>query len=200
MALAVGDIGMAVIRQTLHGQTILNTLHYRIKEFAPATFGHTIFSLAAGVAAKFVPLMKAVQSVELVHDNVTAQKIRPLPPELAVATTVHAGGGTVASGSLPTSDCAVITKRTQFAGVKYRGRMYVAGIPVSSEDNSKLAAGVLANWEPLVLAFNDEVTNADVTWQPILWHRAALNYDLIETAELRTILRTQRRRQLGVGQ
>lgn len=200
MALAIGDIGQATIKQRLHGQTILNVLHYRISEFAPGSFGHTIQSLAAGVATKFVPAMKAVQSQELTHEGVIAQKIRPLPPELAVVNTAFNGTGSVGVGSLPSSMSLVITKRTRFAGRKYRGRVFVAGLPTTSEDDSKLAAAVLANWEAVAVLFNDFVINGDVTWEPILWHRSSNTYDAIETAEVRTVLRNQRRRQVGVGE
>ncbi len=118
MALAVGDIGLAVIRQKLHGQVVLNTLHYRIVEFVAGSFNHSIASLAAGVALKFVPNLKAVQSNELAHEGVMAQKIRPLPPEMAVVNTVQNGTGSVAVSSLPTSMSLTITETNRFAGSK----------------------------------------------------------------------------------
>jgi hypothetical protein len=93
-----------------------------------------------------------------------------------------------------------ITKTTRFAGRKYRGRAFFAGLPVTSESDSLLAPAVLANWEVISDLFNDIITNGDVVWQPILWHRATNTYDDILTAHVKLVLRNQRRRQVGVGQ
>lgn len=195
-----GDIWLATIRQQLHGQLILNTFHYRVSATPVPGVGQDAASVALVIGNKLVPAMKLAQSQELTHESVTAQKVFPKPVELAGVSTGNAGPGSIAGDSLPTSMSCVITKITRFAGRKYRGRAFLAGIPVTHESNSSLDPADKPLWDAIADAFNDQVTTGGATLQPCLFHRAAQSYTLLETAQVRSVLRNQRRRQVGVGQ
>lgn len=191
--MAVGDIYQAVIKQKLHGQTVLNVLHFRAD-----TALNTAADLALQVATKIVTPMRVVQSAELSHEGVTAQKIWPLPPELAVLDLSELDPGAVAGDSLPTSVAVTVTKKTAFAGRRYRGRMFIGGVPVTSEANSTLAGAVLAAW---IAAFAGLPASewAATDWTPVLYHRDDHTYGIITNYEVRTNLHNQRRRQVGRG-
>lgn len=197
--MAVNDIFRVNVIQSLHGQTIINTLHYR-QSTADADEANNASGLANLVATNLVPVMKALQSAELSHTGVTAQKIWPLPVKVGFLNTTGAGPGGVAGDSLPTSVAVVISKTTQFAGRKYRGRAYIAGVPVSHESNSALAAGVIPNWLTLSAEMDNFYFVGTDTWQPTIWHKSTSTFDDVTTCFLKTFLRNQRRRQLGVGQ
>jgi hypothetical protein len=195
--MAVNDIYRVTVQQTLHSQMILNTLYYR--ESVGGVGGGSA-DLAARVANLIVPLMKAVQSNELTHNAVVVQKIFPAPPTVPATDTSAAGAATVASNSLPTSVASVITKRTAFAGRKYRGRVFLSGVPASSEDDSKVAAGAVAALNALGTILSGGVSaGAGPTYSPIIWHKNTSTFDAVLTTTTQTILRNQRRRQIGKG-
>lgn len=197
--MAVNDIYRIGIKQTLHLQNILTILHYR--QTASADPPNDQLSIAERVATTIVPLMKAVQSSELWHDLVYSQKIWPLPPLVPTEQKTAPGAGGVAGGSLPTSVAVTITKRTQFAGRKYRGRAFIAGVPVTSESDSQLAQAQMAAWQQLAdgMALTLQGFNENI-YQPVLWHQGPKTWDAIVACSARTVLRNQRRRQIGKGQ
>jgi len=195
--MAVGDMYRVVINQTLHGQVINNVLHYRKTEEGFIDGG--ALALAQRVDAVIVVAMKVQQSSELAHVNVLAQRIRPTPPLVPVLVNTNNGAGSVAGGSLPAADTVVITKRTPYAGRKFRGRVYVAGVPVTHEDNSTIAVAQLNNWQVLANTFAVNLTLDDDTWTPVVYHRSNFTHDVIVAAQVRNILRSQRRRQIGKG-
>lgn len=196
--MAVGDIFRVGIVQTLHAQTVVNILHYR-QTVDDGGAPSNAAKLASSIIATIVPAMKAVQSSELVHDWVTCQKIWPLPPNLTHIDVGGAGAAGVAIDSLPTSVAVVITKLTNFAGPKYRGRMYVAGLPEEHEADSQLAPGQVANWETLGTLLDDNLSNTGDSWSPVIWHRDSSTWDVVTSHLVRPRLRNQRRRQIGVG-
>lgn len=194
--MSVGDIYRVTLSQTLHAQQVLNTLYYRETVnggASPAT------ALALRVAQVVVPPLKAVQSNELSHLEVLAQKIWPQPVALPASDISAAGAGGVASSSLPTSNAVVITKTTLFAGRKYRGRVFIGGVPVSAEDDSKLAAAVTASWVVFAQTLAAVLVSGGYTFVPIIYHKTTHTDDQIQNAIVRTILRVQRRREIGKG-
>lgn len=193
--MAVGDIYQVVIDQTLHGQSILNVLHF--KQDASAAAPETALSTAC--RTKFIGLLKGVQSTELTHNHLLVQRISPRPPLVPVVDALGAGAGTVAGGSLPTSVTVNITKVTEFAGAGWRGRVYVGGVPVSSESDSKLAAGVQGAWQTLGNTMFNPASWADVSFKPVLWNRTAMIATPTQSGKVQMVLRNQRRRQHGKG-
>lgn len=197
--MAIGDVFRVAISQRLHGQLIVNTLFYRCS-VSDGTDSNDATKLLASINAAIIPAFKACQSAELAHEFVVVQKIWPAPVQMAVFDSVGAGAGSVAGSSLPTSVAVVLTKTTAFAGPKYRGRTYLAGIPSSYESDSKLNTANAAAFHNLGDLINDSLVNAGDTFTPILWHRASSTYTVLTNYVLRLSLRNQRRRQIGVGQ
>lgn len=196
IAMAVGDIFRVVAEQSLHGQTVLNVFHYIVGAVG-ATDETT--GLASKFVATVIPPLKAVQSNELSHVSVTVQKIFPLPVRVPYRNVNGVGAGTVAQNSLPTSMAVVGTKRTSFAGRKFRGRVFFAGVPVTHEDNSVLAAANIAAWQAVCDAVKTTLSDTGTDWNPVLFHKATNTSDLLTACEIRTVMRNQRRRQIGKG-
>lgn len=195
--MAVGDTFRVTINMRLHGQQCVSVLHYR--ETNTDFLAHGADVLAARVAAVVVPQFKAIQGSELTHESVVAQKIFPLPPLVPAVVTTAVGPGQVAGGTMPTEVTAVITKRTVFAGRKYRGRIFVPGVPNVSELDSQLSPAALITWQAAANIINSNLTQDNSTWRMIVWHKATSTFDFTTNLEARPILRSQRRRQIGKG-
>lgn len=139
------------------------------------------------------------QSNELMHNQVIVQRFWPLPPTVPVANATAPGAGQAAVPSLPTEVAAVITKKTSFAGRKYRGRVYVGGIPNTGVANSQLVAAQMTNMNTLAAALGPALIQGGYTFLPIIWHKATKTNDTISACQARPIVRSQRRRQVGKG-
>jgi len=194
--MAVGDIYQVTPRQLLHGQAINNVFYYRetvLASVAPAV------NLAIRFGTVVIPLMKAAQSNELSHVDIVVQKIWPLPPAMPVVNSTFAGLGSVVENSLPTSVAVTVTKTTAFAGRKYRGRLFMAGIPATFEIDSLVTVAGQAVYNALAAVMDDVLTQAGDSFQPILWHKGPKTFDDVLAAHCKIVLRNQRRRQVGKG-
>jgi len=195
--MAVNDVYSVVLRQRMHGQTILNVLHYR--EVVTGT-GPAGLNLAQDIATVIIPLMKPLQSSDLVHESVVVQKIYPLPPSNPITNVTAAGPGTDIGNALPTSVALVITKRTNFAGRKYRGRVFVCGIPEDTEVQSAIAPGKVAAFQALADSLALNKGTSGWTYSPVIWHRSTKTNDDVTSCLIRPNIRNQRRRQVGRGE
>jgi hypothetical protein len=197
--MAVGDVYRVVMEQGLHGQRILNVFHY-VQSQGAGFFPQA--NVVDRFIAQVIPQFKGLQSSELVHVNVSGQRIFPRPPFVATVNTTGAGPGAVAGGSLPTSIAVTVTMRTQFAGQKYRGRVFIAGIPVTSELDSQLDGTPFQQWTTAMQTADNPLIDAaeGLQFDSVVWHRSTQTYDLSNQWEARRIFRNQRRRQLGKGE
>jgi len=197
--MAQSDVNKVIIEGTLHGQLVQTVLHYVTLNGALGPV-EEVERLAEQVVAVVVPQLKAIQSAEYTHTRVLAQKIFPLPPRVPVINVTAAGAGGVAGQSLPTEVTAVITKKTPFAGRKYRGRIFVPGVPVTSELDSQLSAAAMTAWTAAADAMNVVLTHDLANnWTMVVWHNATKTYDTVQLLVPRPILRSQRNRQIGKG-
>lgn len=197
--MAINDVYEVVAQQTLHAQRVQSVLHYREVD-GPAGAGD--LDLAAGFAANVVPVWRQVVSAELTYLETIVAKIFPLPRFAVVNSVANAGAGLVAGESQASSVSAVITKRTGLAGPAQRGRVYVAGIPVSFENDSQLNVGGLTAYQDLANELEAAIVSGLRTFAPVIWHRGPplMNLTtLVSDCLARAVLRNQRRRQIGVG-
>jgi len=195
--MAVNDVLALTVIGSLHGQTVINTMHY-VQVEGVITVGEPL--LVAAWIAHCMPDWKAVHSVEYSIEGVMAQRILPVPPSVPFLTTTANGPGTVAGDSLPSSVAVTLTKRTVFAGPRYRGRLFMAGIPVDWNFNSVVSPAGSIVYQALCDKLDDNLDDADtMLWSPVLWHRETQAYNNITRFDARNTLRNQRRRQVGVG-
>lgn len=195
--MAVGDILQVTFKGFLHGQTILNTLHWYEEASGVGNPGNT---LASNMDTRWTANIVTRLSNEFTHDETQAQRIFPRPPLVpSIAGPITPIPGGIAFNSLPTQNSAIITKRSPFAGVKYRGRMFLAGIPVNEELDSQLTTVYQDSLLTGATALLQNLTVAGFTWRPVIFHRATNTIDPITSFVVQRIIRAQRRRQVGRG-
>jgi hypothetical protein len=186
---------------TLHGQRTRNIFHYRYTGSTQLDGPTTLDALMDEFEAEIQTPLRLLLSNEWMNDGVMAQLISPTRYRARFKAVATAGG--VVSSSLPSTSCVVLRRKAIASGRQYQGRVFIPGIPTQYEDNSRLGAGVIAGWtaaadllkEPLeggtaVEAFVPTITKIGP---------ATALYD-VDIVELDTILRSQRRREVGVGE
>jgi len=196
--MAVNDIYRVVMTGQLHGQTILQTLHYRVD----ANSGPNDQAQLASRADAVIGLaLKQNLSDEYAYQSATVQRIYPGIPTYPVVVGTTAGAGAVNTPSLPTEVCAVFTKITGFAGPRYRGRAYISGLPTTYVTDSVLNGVGVAAVAPIAVSMTQQLSFVGgASFTPILWHDPSATYTDVTQRITRTTIRSQRRRQVGVGQ
>lgn len=104
-------------------QAGINIRHYNV--IAKGGAGVSSTDIAAFLDPIFAPLYKAVLTAEGRYEGVTCQRIRPVPPLVEGISASASGFGTVTGDTLPKQTAGVISLVTEFAGRRYRGRVYV---------------------------------------------------------------------------
>jgi len=193
--MAVGDLYRCTIQYLLHGQQVMNVIHYRSDT---AMAGNGQAALATKVDA-FMPTVLAELSQEILYQRVVVQKFFPFPPLPPTVNSTNAGLGDIVQDSLPVHVCATITTRTQFAGPGFRGRVYIAGLPVTYAEDSLITGTALDALQRIAAEYFSSRIDTSWTFTPVLVHRAAMTAENITSAEGREVLRSLRRRQVGRG-
>ena len=193
----VGNIIELKIFNKLQDQVSVNVCHYECTAKGGAGLSDLVIasSLGAGVA----PLYKAWMPSTALHLGVRTQIIRPLPMPVYQISVANAGVGARAADGLPPQLAVVTTKRTNFAGRQFRGRIYY---PFFAEDQSSatgepLAAAItLADAASAYLFSNKNiVVGADsCVLQPIVFRRVTGVGTVITGFKANARFATQRRR------
>jgi len=190
------DVVAITLKGRLFGQRTNNTFHYQLLAGTPATSAATIFS-AFNVA--FEDLWCALVSQDWTADLITLRRLAPNPTrtmEFNIAWT-----GAVAQDSLPPSTAAVISRYNYSPGPSGRGRLFIPGIPATFHAEGQLTAPALAIAVLLAAQVDDFLEDGGTAFmEPGLWARATSLFRVTEEAVARSILRQQRRREIGVGE
>lgn len=193
--MAINDRYRLTVIGSLHGQTIMNVLHYNVITLGANPDASMAPAWLTANKAKWL----ACHSNEYTMESILVQKIHPAPTSLAVQTAVAAGVGTVAQNSLPTSVAAVLTKTTLFAGPRWRGRLYLSGVPETFESDSQISILGQTAYNVLGASLASVLVAGGNEWDPVLYHRDDHSVVILQTIVCRPVLRNQRRRQVGRG-
>jgi len=195
--MAVGDVYSVVLHSRQHAQDLMNVMHY---ENVSGGTPDDSSLIAAAWLAQHTAAWRACCSDEWEILGLSVQKIKPVPVLLAFTQSLSNNEGTVAGDSLPTSMSAVITKRTAFGGPSGRGRLYLAGVPLSFELNSTVTDAGLLIYQTLGNLLDNNITLAGgAVYRPVVWNRTDKTTRPIVSTLARRTLRNQRRRQVGRG-
>lgn len=201
--LVLNDLVRVAVVQKLHGQQVVNVLGYKVSVVGGTGNGYSQLNTVLNATGSVVPAMRDNQSNEVTYDKLELQKVAPVPISEVTTFTYTSISGNIAGNSLPSYCAAVITKRTGFAGRAFRGRMFLAGIPVTNELDSQLTAAAVTALLPLGTLLTSTLTDSGWTFIPQLLSRnpisGAWSGKEINGAVVRAILRAQRRREVGVG-
>jgi len=201
--MAVDDIYRVTLNSVFAGQTVINVLNYNVKEVAG--IGDSPADLAAAVDAAFGLKLRAATSALADYQFSEAQKIFPVPVSLRSANGTNAGNGNKDGPGLPPADAVTITKLTEFGGRAYRGRMYLGGLAAEDFLAGDFDGAIGATYVALAEQIKTPLVSLVATYQPIIYTfnpatpEARGFVRFITDAQVRRVLRTQRRRQVGIG-
>jgi hypothetical protein len=180
-------------------QLAVNLYSYNIQATS-FTSGPTDAQVAAALDNLAAPLYKLLignlttyRGILLSYWNVT-----PLP--VTQESNLNTGAGTGGATLLATQVRGIIKRLTNFAGRKYRGRLFLP-FPTStfSNTNGTPSGAYLTATANLVTALEPAagITVAGgggtVTLLPIIWHRVSRTYDYITGHETEAYFATQRK-------
>ena len=194
--MALNDVLQATLVQSLQGQELLNVLHYRVDAIGTGT---AEIALAQQLGEDLAPALKAVMSTDWAYVATIGQKIRPAPASFPFVDTTDAGAGTVASPALPAQNTMNLTKTTQFAGVKWRGRVCFSGFGEVAAVGGQWEVSMIAAMSAIVSILQANVQPGAWVFKPVLFHRDDGSVTPIDDFIARRTIRAQRRRQFGKG-
>lgn len=208
--MAYNDIFRLRVYQREHGSQVVNVLHF-LEDLAAVGGG------AQGLANDFVTNMRATliarSSPDLIFETVEVQSIVPFSGAAAVAAFPAATIGTRTGGTASATLAEVITIYSSRAGRRGRGRIYLAG--VHSSGSGSPTGGIHSTTQTTTTTAFANAVSTRYIFAPGLgayclgvWSRASgPTFPPWNTSQfvratgltVRTIMRTQRRRQVGVG-
>ena len=194
------DIYTLTLKGRLQGQTVENVLWYVVT--ADSDYTSLCLALYTKAVNELLPGITVFQSIDFEWTSVVAQKVWPIPAFFPNEVGVSQFGS-FAVNAMPSEVALCMTKRTILAGPKYRGRIYIAGLPQTAMDH------VTGLWDSTTTISADSVgvlmcqnVNTVVpggVLVPIIWHRALHTYTALNNCKARNVPRSQRRRQIGRG-
>jgi hypothetical protein len=205
--MAFNDIYRLRIYQRMHAQTVINVLHF--KEDLPVT-GTGAAALALDFRDSMGVALRGRACTELFFDYIEVQRIIPWGDTPMTAVFTPATAGTVA-GTGPTGAIAeVFTLFTGQIGRRKRGRIYLSGLGQSRMIAGSTTVGQQTNSQTLAVALMNRYCVVPYTssWALGVWSRvlggqqpplSTNGFAPVTSITVRTTLRSQRRRQLGVG-
>ena len=187
----------------LHGQRTRNVFHY-VKNNATVLDGRAALLEFGDWFQTFVNMpILAGQSQEFLCEMLQLQAIFPTRYR-AVQLGVHEQGA-IEGNSLPSGVAAVVSTYAHQSGRPFQGRHYIPGIPVDRENDSQLNAAGNTWLTNVATALEGSYNSIAAGWTmtPVVSPNALPGiwtaYQL-ELATPRSILRYQRRREVGVGE
>lgn len=202
MAVPIGAAVQINAVGTVYGQTTVTTFHYLFESGGPLPDGVEPDILAAAwmasVGSAFIDAISADWHMVMVECRDPRTN-----PVWASGFALDSTPGAGPNEACPPSVAAVITRRTALAGRTYRGRIYMPAVPVAWQLEGRTSAG----GPPAYQTFADQLaTVVDVPGLgpaaelvPVVWSRKLQASTRITSAIPRDILRSQRRREIGVG-
>lgn len=196
--LVVNDVVLFTFEGLLYNQRTINSFYYKVTVVDEALDLEAAANLFSDpLADQALPPM---MSVDWKFLRVTASIIFPLNHRsAAVVGSSVVRDGQVAGDSLPPSVTVVIARRTFDRGPAGRGRIFLPGVPEAWHDSGAItdagAAIIQAKMDDLLLP----LTEGGNTLIPVLWHRGLNTSTAVEIWTFDRVLRSQRRREIGIG-
>lgn len=166
----------------------------------------TLFVTALGLAEK-VGALAGSNLLPLIHEDASflSTRVNRIFPSIGVPATSGQGAGSGAintSDPLPADIAAVVTKRTDLPGARFRGRTYFTGLAEEQQDVGLLDAAVaedFANAAKAIMDFDDADGNGNF-WNMVVFSRVAVGignepfYGVVDRLLCDRVLRNQRNR------
>lgn len=204
--MAFNDIYRVRIHCRIHGGENINVWHFMVN--APA--GDSALALATEIRDSLGTEMRARASNEMSFEYVEAVKLVPYGEGPATASWPAATLGTVLSTCPSGSLAEVVTVYTSQIGRAHRGRIFFGGLAVNRIGSGLTLTAQQTATQALVTKISTRyvVEPAATGYRFGVWSRKLAGpnppfstdaFTLCTSMTVRTILRNQRRRQIGVG-
>lgn len=190
-----GDVIQLTLKGRLFGQRTNNVFYYYLS-IADAQIFTDLFSQWA---VDFQTVWEDAVSEDWTGDTVTLRRVGANATR-GIDFNID-WQGNVVSPSLPPSTAVVISRYNYIPGPRGRGRLFIAGVATSHHLSGELTAPAQALYALLAAQVDDAIVDGvQLRAEPGLWRPATSTFNGIEAAQMRTILRQQRRREIGVGE
>jgi len=152
----LGDIYQLGVNQVIHGVQIANVYHFeQTVDTTPGTRAED--SLMEAWKEKMIPLQAAMSVTQWQMSCMTARKVRVTPGAQFVLPDTTPG--TVIGEGNAASTCCLASLYSSNVGPRGRGRKFISGLPISSNDKGRLDLAALTTFT----AFLDELITA-IKW------------------------------------
>lgn len=205
--MALNDIFRLRLHCRIHGGEVLNIMHF-VDDLGVAIDGAQ--ELANDFRTNMEATLRARASNDTAFEYVEAVKIVPYGegPRTSIWPSATMGG--VVGGTVSATLCEVVTIHSNQIGRRRRGRMYLAGLNSASISAGQAVGAQTTRTQNFATAlasrymavgtgsqfklgiWSKTIAGPDPPWPTSAFIRAS-------ALTVRTIVRTQRRRQVGVG-
>jgi hypothetical protein len=202
--MAIGAVYRAATIGTMLGTELTVQTSYWVEDVTGA--GDPLLALRNALIASYIPQIVRGSTSELVYSSVEVYQVFPVKTTLQRESFVFVPG-TQAPPSLPSQCTAVISKRTAIVGKSGRGRFFVPMIPTSGVVADMVQPAYAILLAPVQAAIISQIFSGGFTFTPVLYSPLRpgpvppprpTSIFRLETTVLNTVIRTQRRRELGV--
>lgn len=190
-----GDVLLSVIKGRLYGQITETTFYWGI---TTAAGGYNLTTFVQDVITDVLPDFLDIVSSDWTTVSVYGRRMFPNPTR-GQETAVGSTPGTVGATALPPHVAAVLSRYTNAPGPRGRGRVFIPAVPETFHTEGLVNAVGKAAYDAFV-PWLDLPWTAPSTSQlePVLFRRPVTAVN-IESAKTQIVLRSQRRREVGVG-
>lgn len=185
----------------LHGQQTINTFHYQndsaITDARPA-LAQYLQDFETNIYNPLVALM----SEQWFCEYLSLQPIHPIRYQPMLRNPIVAGG-VVTEDSVPSTTAVCLQRKAERASRRDQGRVFIPGLPVTSEAESQLTIAVSDDWDDVAeeMAVHQlESALTDSLLLPVLFNLDNPSIDVFTVSgRADRVLRVQRRREVGRG-
>lgn len=208
--MAVGDIFRVAVFGEIHGQQTVNTFYYDITAGGAGSPGVLATSLSNAIlAADWWAAYVDLHSNEWTATKFQIAQVSNAGVPILLSPTYEINiddeVGDYVGESLPTSVALVVKRRTDIPGRRGFGRIFLTGVPVDWEDDSRIDTvnvNFSAAMTALLANINSAIVNGANTFRPGHYMPSMIlisRFQPITLWSYDSVLRNQRRRQPGVG-
>jgi len=202
------DIYKLRIHCRLFGSEVLNVMHF--KEAVGTLPANPAQTLANDFLTNMGTTLRARATTEMAFEFIEVVRIVPYGDGPALALFAGGTNGTATGGAISTTLAEVVTLSTGRAGRRYRGRIFLGGGPASANLAGAWAAAQSTRTQAFVTAMVARYVTSPLAtaFQLGVWSKLIAGPDPpfntdaftpVTSATVRTTVRNQRRRQIGVG-
>lgn len=203
--MAVSDVVRLRLHYRLFGQLCQSGMHFQF-----LTIGATATGLATDFDTNLVATFAAAVAADVSYESITVEAVAP-PTLATIERDISPDvAGTQVGEALPPANAAVFSLRTPNKGRRYRGRFYLSGIERTFGNAGQVDGAGLTALQALATALDARygVGGTSADYRMVVHSPEDLTAEPPRVGTITTdvtsivvdpVIRTQRRRQIGVG-